>query len=157
MRIVFRKVSDERHSLDIVRDGGRSESVECETRSYLAHDLLHYAVEIEAGVGSGFWGRLAAGSTLAEMNDRTKAMDSEMAGIEQVVGALSGTIKKRSPAETVAGMTGFAASLGATLPDWLTETFVVAVQERMRELLGRWKATPYGGTFELDWDATRPR
>lgn len=43
--------------------------VACETRSYLVHDLLHYAVESEAGLSGGFWGNLARGKTLADMND----------------------------------------------------------------------------------------
>ena len=42
-------------------------------------------------------------------------------------------------------------SLGATMPDWLTEPFVVAVQERMRRLQGHWRATPFGGVMELPW------
>ena len=37
---------------------------------HLVHDLLHYAAEQEAGVQTGFWGTLASGRTLADMNDR---------------------------------------------------------------------------------------
>jgi len=155
MLITFRKVSDERHLLEVAWDDGRREGMDCETRSYLTHDLLHYAVEAEAGIQTGFWGRLAAGASLAEMNDRTKPMDPEMAAIEQVVGALSASVKGRSAAGVVAGMRRFADSLDATMPEWLTEAFVQGVQERMRRLMGRWKATPYGASMELEW-ATSP-
>jgi hypothetical protein len=156
LRIAFWKLSDERHALEIVRPDGSRERVECETRSYLMHDLLHHAVESQAGLQGGFWGNLAAGRTLAEMNDRTggpmqAAGDGEIAAIEQVVGALSGVVKGRAPAELVAGMRRFAASLGTTMPAWLTEDLVVAVQERMRRLAGRWRATSYGAPMELDW------
>lgn len=153
MFIRFRKVSDEQHELGISRDGWSWESVECETRSYLTHDLLHYAVEVEAGVQAGFWGRLAAGATLAEMDDRARSMGQEMATIEQVVGALTVGVKGKSAAEVVSGMSRFALSLGTTLPPWLTETFVLAVQERMRQLLGHWKGTPRGATLELTWQS----
>ena len=129
MRILFKKLSDERHELSISRDLASWETVECETRSYLTHDLLHYAVEAKAGVQSGFWGRIAAGATLAEMNDRTRSMGDEMAAIEQVVGALTVSVKGRSAAAVVAGVNRFGASLGATLPSWLTEAFVLAVRE----------------------------
>jgi hypothetical protein len=61
-------------------------------------------------------------------------------------------VKGRSAGEVVAGMKRFASSLEATLPPWLTEQFVLAVQERMRQLLGHWKATPRGSALEL----TRP-
>jgi hypothetical protein len=156
MRIVLRKLSDERHELAISRDSASWETVECETRSYLTHDLLHYAVEVEAGVHTGFWGRLATGATLAEMNDRTRSMDNEMATIEQMVGALTPSVKGRSAAEVVAGIDRFASSLGTTMPTWLTVSFVLAVQERMRQLVGRWRATPRGSVLELAWLESRP-
>jgi hypothetical protein len=177
VRIVFRKISDERHVLEIVRDDGRREHVDCETRSYLQHDLLHYAVESEARLEGGFWGCLAKGRTLAEMNDRSgKAMaaaagppraaapgepsndmhtapTSDMGTIEQVVGAVTGVLKGRTPYEIVTGLGRYAESVGSTLPSWLTARFIVAVQDRMRQLLGQWKATPYGGSMELAWPA----
>jgi hypothetical protein len=157
MRILFHKTSDERHVLEIVRPDGRRESEDCETRSYFVHDLLHYAVESEARLTSGFWGNLGKGKTLADMNDRTgqamAAASAEMAVIERLVGSLSGAVKGRSAKEMVAALEMGAQALGTTNPAWLTEAFVLAVQERMRKLLGHWKATPYGGVMELDWSA----
>src|SRR6187549_2379848 len=149
MRIRFVKLSDERHALEIVRDDGRVERAECETKSLLMHDLLHLAVETEARLDAGFWGRLAAGTTLSEMNDRSKPLGpetEELAAVEQLVGALHGATKGRSATELVAGMRRFAGALGHDLPDWLTERFVVAVEERLRRFVGHWKATPFGGT-----------
>jgi hypothetical protein len=155
MRIILGKISDDRHSLTIVRDDGRREQVECETRSYLMHDLLHFAVESEGRLREGFWGTLAAGRSLAEMNERENggpmAATPELMAIEQTVGALSGLTKGRSAAELVAGMRRFAESLGGELPAWLTESFVEAVQERMRSLTGRWRATPFRGEMDLEW------
>jgi hypothetical protein len=157
VKIRFRKISDERHALAIVRAPGRVEELECETRSTLVHDLLHYAVEAEAHLERGFWGNLASGVTLAQMNDRSGAPlgdgAGEMAAVEQIVGAMSPAVKGRTAAEMVAGMQRFAAALGTTMPAWLTEPFVAAVQERMRGLLGHWRATPYGGTMELDGES----
>jgi len=88
------------------------------------------------------------------MNDRERLVgpeSSELAAIEQLVGALHGATKGRSPEELVAGMRRFANALDASLPDWLTEDFVARVQERLRQLRGRWNATPYGGSMDLDW------
>jgi hypothetical protein len=153
VRIAFWKVSNERHVLEISDARGRKERVECETRSLFLHDLLHYAVESEAKTQAGFWGALASGRTLAELDDRTRPFDesSELAGIEQVVGALHGTTKGISPEQLVAGIERFASSLGATLPDWLTVDLVTRVEERMRRLRGHWNATPFGDKMELDW------
>jgi len=155
VRIVFRKISDETHVLEISDGEGRHEHVECETRSYLVHDLLHFAVESEARLKAGFWGSLERGRTLAEMNDRRggpmEVKLPEMAMIELLVGALHGVAKGRTPKEMVDAVIGYSALLGSPVPKWLTEDFVAAIQERMRRLAGHWKATPYGGTMELDW------
>jgi hypothetical protein len=157
VRILFHKISDERHVLEIVRPDGRRESEDCETRSLLVHDLLHYAVESEARLVGGFWGNLGRGKTLSDMNDRTgQAMagaSAEMAVIERLVGSLSGAVKGRSAKEMVAALGMHAEALGTTNPPWLTEPFVLSVQERMRKLLGQWKATPFGSAMELDWPA----
>jgi hypothetical protein len=155
VRVLFHKITDERHGLEIVRDDGRRERVECETRSCLLHDFLHYAVEAEAGLDEGFWGRLAAGKTLADMNDRTGvALGTDapaLGAVEQIVGALSGVTKGRSAGELIAGMRRYADARGAATPGWLTEPLLEAVQERMRRLTGHWRATPYGQTMQLDW------
>jgi len=49
-------------------------------------------------------------------------------------------------------MRRYAASLGASMPDWLTEPLVEGVNQRMRALLGQWRATPRGGEMVLSWD-----
>jgi hypothetical protein len=155
VRILFHKISDERHVLELVRDDGGREQVECETRSYLQHDLLHYAAEAEAKLDDGFWGNLARGKTLADMNDRTGesmgAMGGRMPAIEQAVGVLSGSVKGVTAEALVAGFRDYAATADTSVPDWFTVEFVSAVKERMRRLLGRWKATRYGDSMELSW------
>lgn len=152
MRIAFRRIDDSAHVLEVTRADGVTEAVECETRSYLLHDLLHYAVESEAGLSQGFWGRLAAGKTLAQMNDRVAGaadMAGEMGAIEQIVGALHGLTKGRSAQDVVSGVRRFNESIGVSTPTWLTDALIEAVQERMRRLQGRWQATPRGGRMEL--------
>jgi hypothetical protein len=158
IRIRFMKISDARHSLEIVRDDTRREIVECETRSYLMHDLLHYAVEAQASVDTGFWGLLSAGKTLADMNDRS---GNAMAGatpalmdVERIVGGLSTVTKGQDipPSGAIArAIASYLEAIGAAAPPWLTPAFVDGVRERMRSLVGRWKATPYLGRLELEW------
>ena len=159
MRILFHKTSDERHGLEIVRQDGPSERADdLESKSLLIHDFLHLAVESEAGLTTGFWGNLADGKTLAEMNDsamssRAQPRDpsAELMLIEQIVGAMSSAVKGRTAAEMMEGFRNFSLSQGKPLPDWLTEDFIARVQERMRKLIGHWKATPYGGTMQVAW------
>jgi hypothetical protein len=159
VRIAFRKVSDERHVLEIEHDDGRRESAECETRSFLQHDLLHYAAESEAKIDFGFWGRLAAGATLADLNDKELQGSlydrPDMLVVEQVVGALTGAIRGRSPEDVVAGLHQLADAQAIAMPAWLTPAFVEAVQRRMHALLGQWRATRFGAAMELRWPDSR--
>ena len=64
---------------------------------------------------------------------------------------LHGAIKGRSPGEIVSGLTAYAAATGVPVPTWLTADFVAAVQESMRRLVGRWRATTFGDVLELTW------
>lgn len=157
MRILFHKLTSERHALEIVHEDGRRERMECETRSYLTHDLLHYAVEAEGALTTGFWGTLARGKTLTELNDRTRTTPgyatAEGMLIEQIVGVLSGVTKGRTAAELLAALERITSSSGQAMPAWLTIAFVEGVEERMRRLLGRWKATSFGEAMALDWPA----
>ena len=159
MRILLHKQSNEQHALELVRADGMRERMECETRSYLQHDFLHYAVEAEAGLQTGFWGNLARSKTLAQMNDRSgRALAAELPElmtIERAVGALTRAVKVGSASEVVASVHGYEAAVGVEPTPWLTEAFVHRVQDRMRQLTGYWKATPYGGTMELRWPPER--
>ena len=160
MRIVFRKISTERHELTIVRPDGRPESLVCETRSVLMHDFIHYAVESAARIESGFWGLLAHGRMLAEMNDRAGLPSAEeaaeMATVERFVGALSGAAKELPAAELVAGIRRYAGAMDTEVPPWLTEAVVVDAQERLRHIVGAWRATLAGAALELDWPPNAP-
>ncbi|MBX3234031.1 MAG: hypothetical protein KIT84_33025 [Labilithrix sp.] len=155
MKIALRKISDERHELVIRSDENGREAVLCETRSLLRHDLLHFAVEAEARLEHGFWGHLARGKTLADMNDRSGVAMAdagpELAAIERLVGALDAAAKGHPADEVVAGIRRFHETSGLVAPTWLDVELVRRVQERMRRLLGEWKALPVGGTMHLSW------
>lgn len=157
MRILFMKLTNERHALEVIRMDGSRDRVELETKSLWLHDFVHFAVESEAGLQDGFWGLLAAGKTMADMNDRTGEGVKEYAGsmlvIEMLVGALSGALQG-VPHEAVAtNIRQYLESIGKAeaMPAWLTPEFVVRVQERLRKLIGHWNGTPFGETMELVW------
>ena len=150
----------ERHELTIVRPDDRRESLLCETRSVLMHDFIHYAVESAARIETGFWGLLAHGRTLAEMNDRAGLPSAdeaaEMATVERFVGALSGAVKEVPAAVLIAGIRRYAGAMDTEVPPWLTGSVVVDAQERLRHLVGAWRATPAGAALELDWPPNAP-
>lgn len=72
------------------------------------------------------------------------------------MGALSGAAKGVPAAELVAGLARYAAAGSDPVPPWLTEAIVVEAQERLRRLVGAWRATPPGAALELDWPPDAP-
>jgi hypothetical protein len=130
--------------------------VELETRSCLLHDLTHFAVEEAAGITRGFWGSLAAGVGFDDLAGRTGpgmiGSDGVMMQVERVAAVLQGGVKvKEDPAAVHGRIVGMLRIQDAEPPPWFTRHFVVRVHERMRQLLGRWNATPSGGSMELTW------
>lgn len=158
LHIRLTRLDDRQHRLEIVREDGSRDVATLETRSYLLHDLLHLAVETEAAFANGFWGCLAAGKTLNDMNDRSgesmKEYAGEMATIEQTVGVLTGAAKGNEAAAVMAGMRRWLEAQGREPPAWLDEAFIVRVQERMRRSLGHWAATRHGETMAVTWPAS---
>ena len=154
MRIRLTKLSDQRHAFEIERDDRRRERVELETRSCLLHDLTHFALEEAAGIDAGFFGSLATGKTLAELSRGDEAGAPQYTGlaleVERTVAVLQ-KITRESPAAAHARITAMLALQGESPPEWFTPELVSRIHERMRALVGRWKATPYGSAMELDW------
>ena len=141
--------------MELRRPHGAAESIPCDTRSFLLHDLLHYAVEAEAGLDTGFWGLLRSGKTLRDMADRSGAALAEahpgLMEIERVVGCLTSAAKGTSAQALLDQLAHNDGTPGFSLPPWVDLAYVTAVQARMRALLGRWNATPFGDTMRLQW------
>ena len=157
MLIRLTRLTNERHRLELVRDDGTRETRELETRSALLHDLVHYAVETEAGLLASFFGLLAAGKTYEELSVAPSG-DPEAMQTEGVVARIQGIAKNDSwsdvePetfAQSVAA--GFRA-VGHEPPAWLTGDLIVRVRERLRSVQGRWRATHFHQALELDFPA----
>jgi hypothetical protein len=152
----FTRVSATHHRFEYRREDGTGEAVEMETRSLLFHDLLHYAVESEAHLKGSFYGILGRIGGYEELTVAGgAALGGEVAVTERVVGALTGALKSEDldDAAFVAQVTEFLEIYDERAPRWLTPAFIAAVRERMRRLMGRWKATPFGETLELTFEA----
>ena len=146
------KVSDDRHRFEYRRADGTGEAVEMETRSLLLHDLVHYAVESEAHLKGSFYGILARIGGYQELSvNGGAALGGEIAITERIVGALQGALGRDDFDEAAfqAKVVDYLSLFYEPPPRWFTPAFVAAVRERMRQLNGRWKATPFGETMEL--------
>lgn len=155
MLIRFTRLTNERHRVEFVRDDGTRETHEMETRSALLHDLVHYAVESEAGLTASFYGRLAAGETYEGLL-ASPPPDAEAMQTEGVVGRIQGIAKNDSwssfePASLAAAIAAGSRALGAEPPAWLTADLLVRVRERLRRVQGQWRATPFHQTLTLEF------
>jgi hypothetical protein len=156
MLIRFTRLTNERHRFEIVRDDGTRESHELETRSTLLHDLAHYSVELEAGLRHSFYGRLASGFTYSQLSTMP-AQSSEALQTELVVVQLQNTYRHGFDAPETSSHDAskrIVASFGmggTEPPDWLTEEVVDRARKRLRSVQGRWRATPFHQTMELEF------
>ena len=150
----FTRVSPTRHRFEYRRADGTGEAIEMETRSLLFHDLLHYAVESEAGLKGSFYGILGKIGGYEELSVAGgAALGGEIAIIERVVGALAGALQQDDlDAEAFAAQAAeYLDIYEERAPRWFTPAFIAAVRERMRQLMGRWMAAPFGETMELEF------
>ncbi len=144
------KLSDQEHRFDYLAPGGARESLTLVTRSFLIHDLLHFAVESEAGLKDSFYGRLARAGGYLRLAEATAEDPGEVGLTEMVVGGFTALAKgQTTPEGATAAVIQWMGALDREPPPWLTDAFAHAVAERLRRLMGEWKATPFGGVMEL--------
>lgn len=155
MLIRFTRLTNDRHRFEVVRDDGTREAHELETRSTLAHDLAHYAVELEGRLQHSFYGRLAQGTKYAELTT-TPPRNPEAFETERVVVMLQGAFKtggggKPDPRRALASLASSFDAAGDRCPAWLTADSMARIVERFRRLEGQWRATPFHETLELEF------
>ena len=146
------RLSNERHSFAYVQPDGTGETIEMETRSQLRHDLVHFAVESEAGLQGSFYGLLAAVGGYRELTLAGDSLGGEAAQTEFGVGPLQTALKDPASLDAeafVERVAGFQADMGLGRIRWLTPDLIRRAAERFRQLEGQWKATPFGQTMEL--------
>lgn len=155
MIITIKKLSGQQHELEIYRTDGTSDRQISDTRNFLKHDLIHYAVESEASLQGGFWGLLAAGKSFRDLNDRTgesiRELSQDIMTIEAVVGVLHNIDKINSIHEFLDTLRSQGEGLGWSMPDWFDHELIARVRERLRQINGHWNATQFGGSMKLTW------
>ena len=147
MHIAFTKISDQKHAVTIARTDGTSESVEVETREFLRHDLAHFAIELELPIRKGYWGCVASGASLSG--------EGVAGGDARLAESLAGPIQTLFRIE--AGPDAYLELLGRFSQTNGSQDLAARVHERVRQLRGHWKATPYGGQMDLVWPESANR
>lgn len=148
MIIRFTRLNPTHHRFEAIRADGTRDQREFETRSLMVHDLVHFAVESEAKLRGGFYGSLADGA-----NYDAPRPGSEAQLIENIVGPLQGALKGDiDPDAFTMRLRAVLPTLGFEAPDWMDADYMRRVLERLRQLQGQWRATPFGQTMELRFE-----
>jgi hypothetical protein len=138
------RLTNAQHRFEYIRDDGSGESAELDTRSFLLHDLIHFAVESEARLEESFYGLLAKGLSFADLREASSfSTREELATTERVVGMMTGIAKGKAEVSELLRRSD------AQIPSWFDEAFVVRAAERLRRLRGEWNALPFGKTMTL--------
>jgi hypothetical protein len=150
----FTRLSPTHHRFEYRRTDGTGEALDLETNGVLVHDLLHYALESEAQLKGSFYGILARIGGYEELSvNGGAALGGEVAITERVAGALMGALQEADldPEAFVERVTEFLDLHDERAPRWLTPALVLAVRDRIRQLMARWDATAVGAAMELAW------
>ena len=125
-----------------------------ETKSFLYHDLLHFAVEMEAKIGFGFYGLLAQGEWNREHAESEPEKTAKTMEVEQVVGALTGWFKepRENDDEVVQRLGELRESQRLSPITWVTVETIEGVRRRMRALLGEWNHTEFHTPMKLTFE-----
>ncbi len=130
MEIWFTRLDPKTHRFLVRRPPHAPVDARLETRSLLLHDFAHYAVETTLATEAGFYGRLAAGMTLAEL----RALDDAGALME-----LEGNVA-RLQSSFRRGTAGAHPAFGV-----------------LRGLDGAWRKARQGEALRLTWPGTQPQ
>ncbi len=138
------RLTDVEHAVEVHRDDGTSERVVLDTRSFLRHDLAHWAVEATMGWPQGVWGSVAAGGSLS--GDGLDGPD--MGRAESLSGPVQTLMRTDAPVEAYREVL-VRQGLDA-------EGRAEALHERVRQLRGHWQATRHGEAMVLRWPDPQP-
>src|SRR4051812_2517269 len=133
------RVSPTHHRFEYVRQDGSGEFADIETKTFLTHDLLHFALESAAERRGGFYGLMAQGFTFEQLNNKAPAdFDrKEAMRVEQAVGVFTGMVKNGvSAADGMRVLKNMYDAAHESIPVWLTEQMLDAAAARYRELSG---------------------
>src|SRR3954467_9443801 len=163
MRVLLMKRKDGSSVLKCIRADGTEtwqKQQGVHARFFPLHDLTHFAVETELGIGKGFFGVIASGWDIDETGQRGVAgtLPADALFVEQVVGTLdteraSGT---RWTAEEFNDSLALKARKdGRPAPPVLTDEQLARIRKRRSELFEAWHAMPAGQTLELPFTLER--
>jgi len=153
LTIRLKKTADAKPVLTAVRADGTS-TWQHSNSAFPIHDLVHYSVESVLGHSDSFFGLVAKGwdfEHFARPWPRGQ-LPAEAVLTEAIVGEIWRTFLMReslTAAELNERVSAHRRPAGLDTGRAVTDAELVAIQERLAEWAGRWRALAPGGTLEL--------
>jgi hypothetical protein len=153
VRVIFERVDDSRYRIGVLRDGRFDVGADIPLRSApgggrVPHDLVHFAVEEQAGLRLGVFGQVAAGGDVGGFfrpvpAARRPALDRKRSKRIGAAGRTDTALSERLAGLAAGGRIGEAADLDPLLRE--------AINRRLADLLEQWRALPVGERLVLTW------
>ncbi|MEU6294031.1 hypothetical protein [Streptomyces erythrochromogenes] len=152
MDIVFRKLPDDRHDLEVRdRRGPDVRQMSRATGPTMPHDLVHAAVESALGITDGFWGAMARGATFEgfETTTPTRHRRSGMKVLRRGGDAvMRAELCVNWSYRVWSGLSTGGRGVGRSPLDERQVALACAALDRAAE---RWAEVPEGGTLTWRW------
>jgi hypothetical protein len=156
MRVIFERVDDRRYRIGVQRDGRYDTGPDVPVRAApghadVPHDLVHFIVEEQAGLRLGIYGQVAAGGDCGGFfapppEARHPARDAKRSARVGRAGRSDVAVSER-----LASLARRGAIADAVTDSDVAPPLRDAINRRLAEVLGRWRATPSGGRLVLTW------
>ena len=147
MPFVFTKGAGKYDRMDVVRDSGEVETVDCPKQGIIPHDMVHYAVEATLR-RRGFLGRVAQGEAAGYRMQPEAGSD----GIERLVEVFQGDAWSgggSTPCDMLDLYRVTCEERGCPMLD-VSAADVEAVRGMIQVLTSEWNALGVGGSMRLE-------
>lgn len=160
MKIKLKKKSEGDSVLAVVRSDGSFTGDRLRSDGFSAiHDLTHHVVEQTLELDCGFFGLLERGWDIQDFENKenTAAIPDEAIVVECIVGQLTNLMLRGPQVEIrefnwLIGEAVSSVRPKSVAPQFSEETFSL-LQERLANLLSKWRALRPGESLELDFPA----
>jgi hypothetical protein len=153
VRVIFERIDDSRYRIGVLRDGRFDVGADIPLRSApgggsVPHDIVHFAVEEQAGLQLGVFGQVAAGGDVGGFfrpvpADRRPARDRKRSKRIGAAGRADTALSERLAGLAARGRIHDAADLDPRLRE--------AINRRLADLLAQWSEVPAGERLVLTW------
>lgn len=144
MKIEVKKATKHQCQYSVTRNDKSVERITLETKTYLVHDICHFAVEDNLHYVNGFWGLLSQGHSVNSLFGKDNPQTIELRFIERIVGPVQSVYSGHIPKEDFEQYISH-------LDNTMTNNFLGSCLTEIRAILQKWEQLSVGQYLTLKW------